>query len=59
VNLYESGNASFVTVPNKKMIPLWIEERREVLYSKDKKYEDKKGKEKGKRKGKRGKKSRG
>lgn len=36
VNLYRSGKAVFTTIEDKKTIPLWIEDREEVLHVKKK-----------------------
>ena len=49
VDLYESGHANYATMPDRKMIPLWIEDRRMILYPGEKKSKEKKGKKKRKK----------
>lgn len=44
VDLYKSGNATFATIPDKREISLWIEDRRTVLYPKKKSKEKKRKK---------------
>ena len=43
VDLYKSGNATFATLPDKREIPFWIEDRRAILYPK-KKFREKRRK---------------
>ena len=44
VTLYESGNATFVTLLDKELVSLWIEDRKEALYPKKRKGKRKKSK---------------
>lgn len=34
ITLYQSGNANFVTIEDKKVVPFWIEDMRELLHIK-------------------------
>ena len=46
VDLYNSGNATFATILDKKTVPLWIEDRSEILYPRNEKKKSKKRKKK-------------